>query len=120
MESIVRTSADGAGRRFRGDAGAGLVEYALLVALIAVVCIVGRDLLPAGDQQQHLEVSLVDPCSRSGAHGRGGTCEEVERTFRPHAASSVDPVARSVPNARSAPRAWAVDPAVAAEHGAVA
>jgi len=25
-------------RRFRGDAGASLVEYALLVALIALVC----------------------------------------------------------------------------------
>jgi pilus assembly protein Flp/PilA len=30
---------DSRARRFHGDAGASLVEYALLVALIAVVCI---------------------------------------------------------------------------------
>jgi Flp pilus assembly pilin Flp len=38
MES--QSSKAGDQRRFRGDAGASLVEYALLTALIAVVCIV--------------------------------------------------------------------------------
>ena len=41
MTDLQRTEPQSSGtpRRFHGDQGASLVEYALLVALIAVVCI---------------------------------------------------------------------------------
>jgi pilus assembly protein Flp/PilA len=45
MEVRVWTWLSDLARRCRGERGAGLVEYALLVALIAVVCIVAVALL---------------------------------------------------------------------------
>jgi Flp pilus assembly pilin Flp len=45
-------------RRLQGDAGAGLVEYALLTALIAVVCITAL---------RYFQVETTESLSRSSS-----------------------------------------------------
>ena len=45
MDGSARRRSTGVEARFRGDAGASVVEYAVLIGLIAVVCIVAVNYL---------------------------------------------------------------------------